>query len=153
MIRMVYRMEKTERVLDDLSKFAKKALDQINRFSECSVSNLRRSIEPNDEENTGPSLMYEQVDLMKLGGATHSEQAFCIAKALWTEEERKNICIDPKKSLSKDTDRTPADEERTDLYRKAVELKFGDNFSETLYKATLRLVNQRFREKRNSLQK
>ena len=95
-----------------------------------------------------PVLMFGDQNLFKLGGATFVEKAFNVAKALWTEEERKILCIDPKKTLDPQSGRKAGDHERTELYQKAVKFAFGDQYTNKLYRDSLKLVNQRLREKR-----
>ena len=149
MARIEARLDKSDLLLDDLTKYAKRSLDKIYRLSETKVpmkTHNQHTEEPEDLEK--PQMMYNGKKLLDQGGATPVDKAYNIAKALWTTEETVRICIDPNRRLSKVYDREPADEERTKLYRDAVEEVFGDIFSEKLYRRSLRLVNQRMREKR-----
>ena len=150
MERIESRLDRNDKLLDEMTKFARRALDEIYRLSENTVPLKRRSevVDEANEEQNKPELLYGEINLLDQGGATPVDQAHSIAKALWSAEERIKVCIDPKRALSQNFDREASDEERTKLYRQAVEMVFADNFSEKLYNKTLRLVNQRFREKR-----
>ena len=150
MERIEARLDRNDKLLDEETKFARRALDEIYRPSENTVPLKRRSeyLDEANEEQNKPELLYGEINLLDQGGATPVDQAHNIAKALWSAEERIKVCIDPKRALSQNFDREASDEERAKLYRQAVEMVFADNFSEKLYNKTLRLVNQRFCEKR-----
>ena len=150
MERIEARIDKSDKLLDDMTKYAKRSLDEICRFSESAVPLKRRGdlVDQEVENENQPELLYGNINLLALGGATATDKVYNIAKALWTEEERTKVCIDPKRTLCAKFNREAADEARTKLYREAAEIVLGDEFSEKLYNKTLRLVNQRMREKR-----
>ena len=58
--------------------------------------------------------------------------------------------VSNQRKLSGINGRKAADTERTALYQKAVKFCSGDQYTDKLYRNTLRLVNQRLREKRLS---
>ena len=150
MERIEARIDKSDKLLDDMTKYAKRSLDEIYRFSENAVPLKRRGylVDQEVENENQPELLYGNINLLALGGATATDKVYNIAKALWTEEERTKVCIDPKRTLCAKFNREAADEARTKLYKEAAEIVLGDEFSEKLYNKTLRLVNQRMREKR-----
>ena len=150
--RLESRMDRSDRLLDDLTKFSRRALDEIYRIAETPVLLSRNAEKDYVSEEAAkeevPVLMFGDQNLFNVGGATFVEKAFNIAKALWTEEERMSLCIDPKKTLDPQSGRKPGDHERTELYQKAVKFAFGDQYTNKLYRDSLKLVNQRLREKR-----
>ena len=147
--RIEARIDKSDKLLDDMTKYAKWSLDEIYRFSDSAVPLKRRGNLVNQEvENENqPELLYGNVNLLALGGATATDKRYNIAKALRTEKERTKVCIDPKRTLCTKFNGEAADEARTKLCREAAEIVLGDEFFEKLYNKTLRLVNQRMREK------
>ena len=86
--------------------------------------------------------MFNGVNLANLGGDTPAQKTKNIALALFTTEKLGKKVIDPRKQLNKCSQRVPADEYRTELYRKAVRVALGQHFTTDLYRNTLRLVNQ-----------
>ena len=151
--RIEARMDRSDRLLDELSKFSRRALDEIYRMSETPVPlsrNADMAAQDDCQEVEKEFLMFKGQNLYDLGGATFVEMAFNIVKVLWDDEERRTLCIEPKKTLSGINGRKAADTERTALYQKAVKFCFGDQYTDKLYRNTLRLVNQRLREKRLS---
>ena len=86
------------------------------------------------------SVMWGEVDLCNLGGFSDAEKCKNIAEALFSMEELKHICIDPKR---KPTVRQPADSLRTVLFRRACRIVLGENYSEKNYRYALSLINQK----------
>ena len=85
--------------------------------------------------------MYKGVNIAALGGDSPARIAKHIAEALFTPTELSSLVIDPKKTLTKD--RMAADDERTELYKQAVQIALGTQYTKDLYKKTLSLVNQK----------
>ena len=116
MDRMEARMERSDKILDDLSKFARRSLEEIYRLSEASVPKSNINDHKIDEVDRNlPELMYNGVNLYSLVGSTPVDKAFNIIMKLWSADECRKIVIKPKKTLS-NTDRIAADEERTELF-------------------------------------
>ena len=148
MDRMEARMDRSDKILDDLSRFARRSLDEIYRLSEASVAISNVNDHKIDEVDKNlPELMYNGVNLYGLGVSTPVEKAFNIILEVWSADERREIVIQPKKTLS-NTGRIAADEERTELFEKAMRFALGDQFSKRVFSNVLRLVNQRMHEKR-----
>ena len=146
-------MDRSDRLLDDLTKFSRRALDEIYRISETPVALSRNMVEKDngtEEEPNQPELVFNGLNLYNQGGVSFVEKAFNIVKVLWNDDERLTLCIDPKKVLDPKNGRVASDQERTELYQRAIQFVFGDQYTNKLYRDTLKLVNQRLREKRAS---
>ena len=152
--RLEARMDRSDRLLDELSKFSRRALDEIYRMSEAPVYISRHAeLATSEKENIETDkevLMYKDKNLYDQGGVSLVEKAYNVVKALWDEDERRELCIDPKKTLSDKGGRKAGDAERTHLYQTAVKYLFGEEYSVKTYQSILKLVNQRLREKRSS---
>ena len=85
-------------------------------------------------------LLFNEKNLLGLGGNTYRERAIIIANEIWSEDERMHLCIEPRKTLS--GDRKAADDERADISRKAMGMIMKKDFSEARYRNILRYVNQ-----------
>ena len=93
MSRLELTMHTSEVIMQDLTKFAKKALEEIQRLSDDSGANLR-SVER--ETDTGPKgeepeLLYDgvkgQVNLLALGGSNDADKIWPLATNIWTLDE------------------------------------------------------------------
>ena len=83
MARIEARLDKSDLLLDDLTKYAKRSLDEIYRLSETKVplkTPNQHTDEPEDLEK--PQMMYNGKNLLDQGGATPVDKAYNIAKAL-----------------------------------------------------------------------
>ena len=69
---------------------------------------------------------------------------------MWNDDERRTLCIDSKKVLDPKNGGVASDQERTELYQRTIQFVFGDQYTNKLYRDTLKLFNQRLREKRSS---
>ena len=93
-------MERSDRLLDDLTKFSRRALDEIYRISETLVALSRNMVEKDngtEEEPNQPELVFNGLNLYNQGGVSFVEKAFNIVKVLWNDDERRTLCIDPKR--------------------------------------------------------
>lgn len=128
-------------VLNDLATFAKKALEELMRMKESTVSNLLPPEEPHPLDLSEiPQMEFNGVNLLNLGGATDSEKARRVAVAIWGEEALKSTLIGAKRRRA--GGREPADGALVKTYKSAVKLIFGERYTDELYTSTLRLVNQ-----------
>ena len=139
MDRFEKRMELDAKVTGDLSKLVRKTTEKLDSHGAAPLTVSSPPDNAGEDEIPEPGsgsseCMHNEVNLLTLGGITDVDKAKRIAAKLWSPEELKLIVIDPK--------RAPADEERTEKYRKAVRTVFGSRYSEKLYRYTLRLVNQ-----------
>ena len=82
----------------------------------------------------------ERKNLLSLPGSTPRERAINIANCLWSEEERRLLCIDPRKALTGNT--KPADKERTKVFHEVLKKVFGANLTVQKYQDVLKYVNQ-----------
>ena len=142
MERIEARIEASTEVTRQFMSFAKKAMEEINRLHENALQN-RDDVDNDDVDEQMEEtevLSFNGKNLLALGGNTFRERAIIIANEIWNEEERMLLCIEPRKILS--GDRKPADEERTDILRKAMQSIMKNDFSEARYRNILRYVNQ-----------
>ena len=144
MDRFEKRMELDAKVTGDLSKLVRKTTEKLDSHGAAPLTVSSPPDYAGEDEITEPGsgsseCMHNEVNLLTLGGITDVDKAKRIAAKLWSPEELKLIVIDPKRAP---VTRSPADEERTEKYRKAVRTVFGSRYSEKLYRYTLRLVNQ-----------
>ena len=65
--------------------------------------------------------------MLSLPVSSPRELAINIANCLWSEEERRLLCIDPRKALT--GNRKAADKERTEIFHEVVKKVFGANFT------------------------
>ena len=145
------RFDQQEKVLDDQMRFSRKALDEIYRLSSVqqpmiASSSSSQSAEEEMSESDRELYFHNGTNLLKVPGGTAAEKAHEIVKILWSEQERKVLCIDPKRELSKD--RVASDELRTEKFRSVLKKLFPE-YDHTFYQGILKLVNQRLREKRD----
>ena len=82
-------------------------------------------------------LMYKDKNLYDQGGVSLVEKAYNVVKALWDEDERRELCIDPKKTLLDKGGGKSGDTERTHLYHTVVKYLFGEEYSVKTYQGTL----------------
>ena len=84
-------MDRSDWLLDDLTKFSRHALDEIYRIAETPVLLSRKAEKDYVSEEAAieevPVLMFGDQNLLNLGGATFVEKAFNVGKALWTKED------------------------------------------------------------------
>ena len=130
------RLERAKDIQVETIKLTKKTIKELCGANKVSGGNASGKGE-NAEE-----VMYKGKDLTKMTGDTPEITTKNIATALFSPDELSKVVIDPRKTLPK-TCRTPADEFRTSLYRKAVRGALGSQYSDALYRKTLRLVNQK----------
>ena len=155
MCRMEARLDREEKVLEDLGKFGRKALDEIYRLHDSNVK-LNRPIATGQAETAGSSssssssvdttdsLSYNGHNLLAQGGQKDSDILFYMIKVLFSEEERKGLII----GSTRDCGRVQADEDRVKILREAFEQSLGDGFTVLRFADALKLANQRMREKR-----
>lgn len=158
MCRMEARLDREEKVLEDLGKFGRKALDEIYRLHDSNVK-LNRASSTGQAETAGSSsvsdsmsgsssvsssMLYNGHNLLAQGGQKDSDVLFNMIKVLFSEEERKGLII----GSSRDCGRVQADEDRVQLLREAFEQSLGDGFTVLRFADALKLANQRMREKR-----
>ena len=126
-------MDRSDKILDDLSKFARRSLNEIYRLSEAAVplSNINDNKIDEVDRNL-PELMYNGVNLYSLVGSNPVEEAFNIILELWSADERRKTVKKPKKTLS-NTHRIAADEQWTELFEKALRFALHDQFSKRVF--------------------
>ena len=152
---MEARLDREEKVLEDLGKFGRKALDEIYRLHDSNVK-LNRASSTGQAETAGSSSVSDSMsgsssvsssmlyNLLAKGGQKDSDVLFNMIKVLFSEEERKGLII----GSSRDCGRVQADEDRVQLLREAFEQSLGDGFTVLRFADALKLANQRMREKR-----
>ena len=120
----------------------KKAIEVINRLHENALRNRDDVDDENGEELPDETevLLFNEKNLLALGGNKYRERAIIIANEILSEDERMLFCIEPRKALS--GDRKPADDERADILRKAMGMIMKKDFSEVRHRNILRYVNQ-----------
>ena len=100
------RCDQQEKVVEDMARFSRKALDEIYRLSSVQQPMIASSSSQSAEEEMSESdrelYFHNGTNLLKVPGGTAAEKAHEIVKILWSEQERKVLCIDPKRELSKD---------------------------------------------------
>ena len=133
------RLERAKDIQVETIKLTKKTIKEL-----CGANNDRKVSGGNasGKGENAEEVMYKGKDLTKMTGDTPEITTKNIATALFSPDELSKVVIDPQKTLPK-TCRTPADEFRTSLYRKAVRGALGSQYSDALYRKTLRLVNQK----------
>ena len=145
------RCDQQEKVVEDMARFSRKALDEIYRLSSVQQPMIASSSSQSAEEEMSESdrelYLHNGTNLLKVSGTTAAEKAYEIVKILWSEQERKVLCIDPKRELSKD--QVASDELRTEKFRSVLKKLFSAQYDNTFYQGILKLVNQRLREKRD----
>ena len=159
MSRLESRMDTSEVIMQDLAKFAKKALEEIQRLSDDSGANLRSVERETDTEPKGeePQLLYDgvkgQVNLLALGGCIDADKIWLLATNIWTLDELRTQCIDSKRTAKENSRvRGPTDPDKTEVFKEATRQILGQRFTGKLYKEILYLVNQRGRDiKKNSM--
>ena len=144
------RCDQQEKVVEDMARFSRKALDEIYRLSSVQQPMIASSSSQSAEEEMSESdrelYFHNGTNLLKVPGPTAALKAYELVKILWSEQERKVLCIDPKRELSKD--RVASDELRTEKFRSVLKKLFPE-YDHTFYQGILKLVNQRLREKRD----
>ena len=142
MERIEARIEASTEVTRQFMSFARKAMEETNRLHENALRNRDDVDDENGEELPDETevLLFNEKNLLGLGGNTYRERAIIIANEIWSEDERMHLCIEPRKALS--GDRKAADHERADFLRKAMGMIMKKDFSEARYRNILRYVNQ-----------
>ena len=109
------RCDQQEKVVEDMARFSRKALDEIYRLSSVQQPMIASSSSQSAEEEMSESdrelYFHNGTNLLKVPGSNAAEKAYEIVKILWSEQERKVLCIDPKRELTKD--RVASEELRT----------------------------------------
>ena len=130
MSRLESRMDTSEVIMQDLAKFAKKALEEIQRLSDDSGANLRSVERKTDTEPKGekPELLYDgvkgQVNLLALGGSIDADKIWLLATNIWTLDELRTQCIDSKRTAKENSRvRGQTDPDKTEVF-KTPELNF-----------------------------
>ena len=116
-------MNRSGRLLDDLTKFSRRALDEMHRISETPVALSRNMVDKDngtEEEPDQPELKGNGLNLYNQGGVFFVEKAFNIVRVLWNDDERRTLCIDLNKVLDPKNGRVASHQERTKLYQRAI---------------------------------
>ena len=143
MQRIEARIEARTEVTRQFMRFARKAMEEINRLHENTLRN--------GEEMTSTTKMarnylmklkfyYLMRKIFLLWVATYRQRALINANEIWSKDERMHFCIEPRKALS--SDQKAADDERADILRKTMGMIMKKYFSEARYHNILRYVNQ-----------
>ena len=109
MSRLESRMDTSEVIMQHLAKFAKKALEEIQRLFDDSGANLRSVERETDTEPKGeePELLYDgvkgQVNLLALGGSIDADKIWLLATNIWTLDELRTQCIDSKRTAKENS--------------------------------------------------
>ena len=144
MDRFEKRRELDAKSTEDFSKLVRKTTEKLDSHRAAPLTVSSTPDEAGEDEITEPGsgsteCMHNRLILLTLGGISDVDKAKGIAAELWSPEELKPIFIESKWAA---VTRSPADDERTEKYRKAVRTVFGSRYSAKLYRYTLRLVNQ-----------
>ena len=140
MERIEGRMATDTQILRDVGKLVKKVSTNICQLKDhTEVQSQPTENVQNCDETERVVLEYNGKNLLTLGGVSDSDKCKRIAAALFTNDELKKYVIDPRRAPPT---RQSADEERTELYRKAVSHVLGISCNETRYRSLLTLVNQ-----------
>ena len=158
MSRLESRMDTSEVIMQDLAKFAKKALEELQRLSDDSGANLRSIERETDTEQKGeePELLYDgvkgQVNLLALGGSIDADKNWLLATNIWTLDELRTQFVDSERTAKENSRvRGPTDPDKTEIIKEATRQVLGQRFTEKLYKRILYLVNQRGRDIKKKL--
>ena len=95
-------MDRSDRLLDDLTKFSRRAMDDVYRISETPIALSRNVVDKDngtEEDPDQPELIFNGLNLYNQGGVAFVEKPFSIVKVLWNEDEQRKLCIDSKKFL------------------------------------------------------
>ena len=137
MSKIEQRLENSAEIQEESMKFTKKALKELTGFQNYS----QQQMSPKGIREKGEEVMFNGINIAALGGDSPARITKNIAEALFTPSELASVVIDPQKTLI--SDRRAADEYRTNLYKQAVRVALGSQYTPDLYKKTLKLVNQK----------
>ena len=120
------RLERAKDIQVETIKLTKKTIKEL-----CGANNDRKVMGGNasGKGENAEEVIYKGKDLTKLTGETPEITPKNIATALFSPDELSKVVIDPHNTLP-GTCRTPADEFRTSLYRKAVRGALGSQYSD-----------------------
>ena len=131
------RMLSDAQIVKDSGKLIKKVVVQLNQLPDHSIP------QENDADSEVPpaveELTYNGVNLLKLGGINDSEKVKRIALEMFTRDEIRKVVIDSRRTANA---RQKADEQRTELFKRAVRSILGSRYSEARYRYLLSSVNQ-----------
>ena len=130
-------MQNSAEIQEESIKFTRKALKELTGFQNAS----QQQMSPQEIRGSGEEVLFNGINIAALGGDSPARITKNIAEALFTPSELASLVIDPQKTLI--SDRKPADEYRTNLYKQAVRIALGSLYTPDLYKKTLKLVNQK----------
>ena len=136
------RLERSNQLLSEYQTFARKAVDELKRMHQNAEMNRSTDNLENENEDEEPveKFMWNEINLLGLGGTTYRERLMNIANTMWTADERLKYCIEPRKLLI--GERQPADEERTTIFRDVMMKVMKRDFSEDRFRSILKYVNQ-----------
>ena len=139
MERIEGRMASDAQLIKDAGKLVKKVGVQLSQLPDHSQTNETGPDVAAEEGQSAEEVNYKAVNLLKLGGINDSERAKRVALQLFTRDELRKHVTDPRRAAKA---RTKADEERTELFKRAVRGILGSKFLLARYQYLLSLVNQ-----------
>ena len=139
MERIEVRLAADAQLLRESGKLIKKATVQLNQVTDHGTGRDVSDFEVPQSSESNEVVEYNGVNLMALGGINDSDECKRVVLELFQPEGLKKYVIDPRRAAMS---RDKADQERTDLFKKAVKAILGSRYSESRYEYHLKLVNQ-----------
>ena len=104
---------------EESRKFTRKAFKELT--GPTNASQIPLSVDQSSNQDSCKEVLYKGKNIANLGGDSPGRMTKKIAEALFTPEELAKVILDLKK-IPLESERQPTDDERTELYKHAVQI-------------------------------
>ena len=117
-----HRLDHATLIQGESMKFTRKAFKELTGSK--NAAQIPLSVDQSSNKDGREEVLYKRKNIAILGGDSPGRMTKKIAETLFTPEELAKVVLDPKK-IPLESERQPADDERFELHKRAVQIALG----------------------------